>query len=107
MDSVTYIHENYNKKFPLDKLYEIAHLSKSSYFRLFKQIFKMAPLEYINKQKIEEAKNMLINTQYSISDVAYRTGFYDISHFTKRFESEVGVTPTAYRKKEKNDFYIL
>ena len=41
---------------------------------------------------------MLINTHYSISEIAYRTGFYDKSHFTKTFELETGISPAHYRK---------
>ncbi len=99
MNSITYIHENFNKNISIDNLCKIAHLSKSTYFRKFKHILKMSPTAYINKCKIEAVKNMLINTPISISEIASETGFYDISHLTKQFEAETGISPAKYRKK--------
>lgn len=99
MKSISYIHENYNKKITINDLCEIAHMSRSSYIRKFKEICKIPPSTYITQRRIESAKNMLANTSYSISEIAYRTGFYDTSHFTKTFELETNLTPANYRKQ--------
>jgi AraC family transcriptional regulator len=74
-------------------------MSRSSYIRKFKEICKIPPSTYITQRRIESAKNMLANTSYSISEIAYRTGFYDTSHFTKTFELETNLTPANYRKQ--------
>lgn len=103
MKSISFIHENISKKISIEDLCEIAHLSRSSYFRKFKQLCNMPPSLYINKAKIESAKNMLTNTPNSISQIAEQTGFYDLSHFTKIFKLEVGVSPASYRKKYQLD----
>ena len=98
MKSISYIHENFHKKITIEDLCAIAHLSRSSYIRKFKDICKMPPSTYITQRRIDSAKNMLVNTHYSISEIAYRTGFYDTSHFTKTFEIETGISPASYRK---------
>ena len=98
MNSISYIHQNFQKKITMDELSTIARMSESSYFRKFKKICKMTPVTYINKLRIEEAKNMLINTHSSISEISYQIGFYDISHFTKAFISATGISPANYRK---------
>ena len=102
MKSITYIHENFNQNISIEELCQISFLTRSTYIRKFKRICKMPPSLYIFKLRIETAKNMLANTEFSISDIAYKTGFYDTSHLTRSFESEVGITPKNYRKKHKN-----
>lgn len=101
MKSIAYIHENFSKKISIEDLCKIAYLTRSTYIRKFKKICKMPPALYIFKRKIEAAKNMLINTQYSIGEIAEKSGFYDIPHLTRSFENELGITPANYRKKHK------
>ena len=101
MNSLSYIHANYNKKITIENLCEIAFLSRSTYIRKFKTICKMPPALYIMSLRLEAAKRMLTNTSYSISEIAYKTGFVDASHFTRTFEDEYNLTPTSYRKQNK------
>ena len=101
MNSISYIHENFTEKITIEKLCEIAHLSRSTYIRKFKRICKMPPFNYIYKCKVEAAKNMLANTNFSISEIAFKTGFYDAAHLTKSFETELGISPSNYRKQNK------
>ena len=59
----------------------------------------MPPLTYLNKTRIKAAENLLLNTDISVAEIAYRTGFYDCAHFTKAFILEKGVSPLTFRKK--------
>jgi AraC family L-rhamnose operon transcriptional activator RhaR/AraC family L-rhamnose operon regulatory protein RhaS len=99
MDSITHIHERYFEKITIDDLTRIAHLSRTSYIKKFKEICKMTPSAYITKVRIDSATAMLSNTALPISEIAYRTGFYDTSHFIKTFENHYGITPIEYRRK--------
>lgn len=99
MKSISYIHEYYYEKITIGTLAKIAQTSRSSYISKFKQICKMPPSSYISKQRIEAAENLLLNTSFSISEIAFRTGFYDAAHFTKIFTSVKNLSPLAYRKK--------
>ncbi len=99
MQSISFIHEHYFEKITIADLVKIAKLSRSAYIRKFKEICKMPPSSYVAKRRIEAAENMLVNTQLSITEIAYRTGFYDSAHFSKSFEAEIGITPLAYRKQ--------
>ncbi len=103
MQSVTYIHEHFYEKITINDLANIAHLSRTAYINKFKEICKIPPSAYITKLRIESAMNMLAGTNLSILEIAYRTGFYDASHFTKIFESHLKITPQEYRNlKNKN-----
>jgi len=55
--------------------------------------------DYIRKQRIEKAIGMMENKTYSLTDIAYLTGFSDQSHFTRIFKKNTGQNPSAYRKK--------
>jgi transcriptional regulator GlxA family with amidase domain len=47
---------------------------------------------------VQEAQRLLATTRLSLGEIAAATGFYDQSHFTKRFRKVTGITPSAYRR---------
>ncbi len=100
MESISYIHGHYYKKITIEDLTKIAHISRSTYIKKFKEICKMTPSEYITKIRLESASVMLLNTEHSIAEIAYRTGFYDASHFTKAFTALYHASPVAYRNQK-------
>jgi len=55
--------------------------------------------DYIRKQRIEKAIELMQNPRYSLTEIAYLTGFSDQSHFTRIFKKYTGQSPSAYRKK--------
>jgi AraC-like DNA-binding protein len=62
--------------------------------------------EYIRKLRIEKAMHLMGSTDYSLTEIAYLTGFSDQSHFTRIFKKQTGQTPTLYKKnseKSKKD----
>ena len=105
MESISYIHERYYEKITIDTLMQIAHMSRTSYIKKFKEICKMSPAAYITKIRLDAALVMIQNTSLSVSEIAYRTGFYDASHLSKAFESVYHTPPMSYREKNqiKND----
>lgn len=104
MRSISHIHECFNKKITISDLTQIAQMSRSSYISKFKRICKLPPQTYILKIRMESAKNMLEKTTLSVSEIAFRTGFYDTAHFSRLFEAENKVPPAQYRKNhQKNE----
>ena len=57
--------------------------------------------EYIRKQRIEKAVELMQSSLYSLTEIAYLTGFSDQSHFTRIFKKHTGQNPSAFRKKLK------
>jgi AraC-like DNA-binding protein len=57
--------------------------------------------DYIRKQRIEKAIDYLNNSAYSLTKIAYLTGFSDQSHFTRIFKKQTGKNPSVYRKESK------
>lgn len=99
MNSISHIHERYYEKITIEDLVQIAHMSRTSYIKQFKEICKTSPASYITKTRLEAASVMLRGTSLSISEIAYRTGFYDASHLSKAFENAYHMTPISYRNQ--------
>lgn len=83
----------------VDRLAEIAGISVANLNRRFRQLLRLSPMEYVLSLRIQEAQRLLSTGDSAIGEVALATGFYDQSHFTKRFRKITGMTPMAYRKR--------
>jgi AraC-like DNA-binding protein len=57
--------------------------------------------EYIRKMRIEKAIHLIETSGYTLTEIAYLTGFSDQSHFTRIFKKQTGQTPTIYKKNHK------
>lgn len=97
-DSFAYIDQNLST-FCLADLCSYLHLDKSYLCRQFKIQSGMTIMEYVKFQRISLAKQKLINTTRSISDIVDELGFSSTSYFCSLFKSIERMSPTAYRKK--------
>ena len=79
----------------LELLSELTNLSPYYLLRLFKKEVGSTPHIYLTQRRIKKAKQFLTEGD-SLSEVAYKTGFVDQSHFTNRFKTIVGMTPGQY-----------
>ncbi|WP_425423324.1 helix-turn-helix domain-containing protein [Spirosoma luteum] len=57
--------------------------------------------DYIRKLRIDKAVHLLETTTYTLTEIAYLTGFSDQSHFTRIFKKQMGQNPSEYRKQER------
>lgn len=99
------IHEHmmihYREKIDLDEMADLVSMAKGSLCRFFKSQMGMTIFEYLNQIKIELSCNLLRNPDLSILDVAFDSGFNNLSHFNKQFKKVTGQTPSEYRKQLK------
>lgn len=96
-NAVQFISQNYNQPITLEDTARHVHLNPSYFSTLFKQSFGSSFKEYLNYIRIEESKNLLTNTNYSIIDIAIAVGFDNQSYFAKVFKKHTGLTPKQYR----------
>ncbi len=73
-------------------------ISNSMLYRKVSELLGISPNDFIRKIKLQTAKEMLIENNISISEIAFKCGFKDVSYFGYTFKKEYGVTPTSYRK---------
>jgi PAS domain S-box-containing protein len=96
---VTYVLSRYGERIEIPRLARLVHLSVSQFDRRFKRLFQMTPQQFITSVRVNAACRMLTAANQSIAEIALATGFYDQSCLTKTFRRQVGLTPTAYRRK--------
>lgn len=75
----------------------IAHLSQHYFSDLIKKETGRTPKDHMNDFVVEQAKNLLLGTEHSISEIAYELGFNYPHYFTRLFKSKTGHTPLEYR----------
>lgn len=101
MESISVILERYNENLTIEKLAQIAKLSRTSYIKRFIEVVGMPPRQYIMHLRINAAKNLLKNTDRPIARIAEETGFYDSAHLNKCFTASTGTSPTDFRRQNK------
>jgi len=93
-----YIHTNYVEDISLRQLSQLAGLPEYSLVKTFKYYFQLPPHQYLLNLRIEKAKSLLAE-KYSSTEVAYRSGFFDQSHFIRHFKKIIGITPKQFSAK--------
>ncbi len=97
----TFLIENYKNDIELETIAAVAHLTPTSFCRYFKKITRKTLLEVVIELRIKHACQMLTDTEKSISDICFESGFGNLSHFNKEFKKEIGLNPLKYRKLAK------
>lgn len=96
---IRYLEEHFGEKIRMQEMAALADLSWTHFNRRFRVLLRMTPSEYLLALRVQAARRMLTETSQNMAEIAARTGFYDQSHFTKRFRQATGMTPLAYRKR--------
>lgn len=92
-----WVAKNYAETLRIEELCSRYHMSRSYLHRIFKQETGLTIVEYLISYRINKAKILLKNDSMSITEIAHCSGFQDLSHFSRIFKRQLGVTPRAYR----------
>lgn len=84
-------------KYNVEKLSETLGLSRGHLHRKIKELTGTAPVEFLRTYRLNKATQLLRQNAYTVSEVAYRTGFSSPAYFSKCFKAVYGVTPTEYQ----------
>lgn len=96
--AVDYIRRNLHQKLSIDSIAKLAYVSKSNFFKMFKDELGTSPNDFILQERISKAKELLAG-QSSIKETAYQTGFSDTNYFTRVFKQLEGITPKSYQNR--------
>jgi AraC family transcriptional regulator len=96
--AIEYIHDHLTEGFSLEAIANYIGISQYHFAKLFKQSTGMTPHQYLIETRLEKAKILLAKTDFTISEIAYRTGFANQSHLTRLFRKYLSTTPKAYRQ---------
>lgn len=94
--SLDFLNDNFTRDLTVEQLASEACLSTFHYKRLFSELFKISPYQYLINKRLEKARSLL-NTELKISDVCLHVGWKDASSFTRLFKKRFSLTPEQFR----------
>jgi AraC-like DNA-binding protein len=87
-----------NENFDSNALCKAMSMSRTQLFRRLKSLVRQAPAVYIKTIRLQRAKELLESADWTVSEIAFKTGFQTVSHFTKIFKKQYGVPPSVLRR---------
>ncbi len=90
---------NLHQPLTLEGLSRHVFLSPSHLSYLFKQALHMSPMAYVRKQRLKQAKQLLLDTSLSVREIGVRIGYEDQGRFSRLFRSAEGCSPLQYRRR--------
>lgn len=97
-----YFMNHFREKIDLAQIASLVNMAEGSLCRFFKMQVGLTIFEYLNRIKVDFACKLLMNNEISITEVAFDSGFNNLSHFNKQFKQITSVTPKEYRLKFKD-----
>lgn len=99
--TMEYLTNHYTEKITLEELAELEHISTSYLSRKFKQRTGVPVITYINRLRVEKARQLLMASLLDINEIAYQTGFDSPKYFHRVFKSVTGESPASFRRHYK------
>lgn len=107
MEKITeWIEQNLSSKISYETICDKFYVSQSTLYYLFNKTYNCTVHQYINSRRLEKARELLRDSNKSITDIAFSVGFFSQNYFTRLFKKEHGISPAKYRKsgfKEKKE----
>src|SRR5438093_13467128 len=94
-----FISKNQGEALSLGQVAKAVNTSTFYFCKMFKKATGLNFTDYVSRLRIEKAKNLLLNPNLRISEIAYEIGFQSLTHFNRVFKSIVGQSPTDFRSK--------
>lgn len=98
---LTFIREHYFEHVTLEDIAAAGMVSKSECCRCFKDILGVSPVRYLNQYRLQMAAQFLRETDWPVSETAFRCGFSEMGYFASEFRKKYGLTPSRYRSESK------
>jgi transcriptional regulator GlxA family with amidase domain len=90
-----------HEEWSVDRLARVSHVSEAHFARSFKDAFGVPPHRYLLTRRIERAKTLLRDTDLSVTDIAFQTGWKSLGTFGRIFRDVTGASPGQLRAREK------
>lgn len=107
MQTQIWLQDNHGKDINLSELAKQFDMSPRNFSRRFKSATGSTPLQYLQKIRMEIAKDLFKTTNLSISEVMFKVGYHDIAHFGTLFKKHHGTTPGQYRTTVRAKMFRL
>ncbi len=97
--AMAYMHEHYAEPLSRQEIAEHVGLSEDYLTCCFRKELGLTPVAYLNRYRVQQARQLLKNTHKSITEIALDVGFSGSSYFSRVFRRETGMTPEVYRRR--------
>ena len=87
--------------FTVDKLCAILNMSRTRFYNKLKDLTNKKPSDYIRIIKLNYAAKLLLEKEFTISEIADKTGFNDAKYFREVFKKHYNMTPSKYAKEKQ------
>lgn len=98
---LNYVEENYKEDINLKELADSLYVNQAYLSREFKKSTGYSMMKFITNKRIREARELLRNSELSVSEVATTVGYNNITHFHTMFKKEIGISPKEFRNQVK------
>jgi AraC family transcriptional regulator len=98
-----YLHASFAESPTLAAVAREACLAPHHFHRLFRRVFGRTPHDYLLDLRIARARTLLAETERAVGDICLDVGFESLGSFSSRFRREVGVSPTAFRRRTRRN----
>ncbi len=92
-----YIREHQTENLRLANVARAVNTSTFYFCKMFKKVTGVNFTDYLSRVRIEKSKNLLLNPNLRVSEIAFEVGFQSLTHFNRVFKKIVGQSPTEYR----------
>ncbi|WP_170885441.1 AraC family transcriptional regulator [Bacillus alkalicellulosilyticus] len=103
--AVFYLRTHFEEQISIEDMAEYVGLSKYYFIKKFKEHVLISPLQYLTKVRMEQAFQLLTQTELPIKEIAERTGYTDANYFHKVFKKAVGVSAGEFRKNHTKSLF--
>ena len=97
--AINYIKEHLTENISIDTLVAKTCLSKSYFFKVFKNTLGISPIDYLTTERINFSKALMQSTNYQVAEIAYKSGFSSPSYFNKQFKKQEQMTPGMFKSR--------
>jgi AraC-like DNA-binding protein len=94
-----FINDHQTEELSLEQVASAVHTSKFYFCKIFKKATDINFTDYLSRVRTERAKNLLLNPNLRVSEIAYEVGFQSLTHFNRVFKRILGRSPTDYREQ--------
>jgi len=94
-----YIAEHQTEEIKLGQVAKAVNMSSYYFCKMFKKVAGINFTDYVARVRIEKSKNLLLNPNLRISEIAFEVGFQSLTHFNRVFKKVLGQSPTDYRSQ--------
>ncbi|MDP4118763.1 MAG: AraC family transcriptional regulator [Bacillota bacterium] len=105
--AIDYINNNFHLPISVEELAKLLRIDRKYFCAIFKGETGISPIQYILSLKVSKASQLLIDTSFSIGEIARSVGYDDLFTFSRMFHQQTGVSPSQFRRTADSSIGVL